>query len=160
MASNVNPPPQIRLPKAFQQDNEIQTYFRHIDRVMLQLWKRTGGADDLIDEAAQNITSSSSRVSRNAAKIDALEFIRFTVVSVTQDYTAKPFEIVICYNTIPITITLEPNAVSDDQIHVKRKSSASQVTVSGSVDGATSRVMNIKNWSELYVFDGLEWAVI
>jgi hypothetical protein len=113
-----------------------------------------------VENNEQVLTSTGSRVSRNAARIDGLEFIRFRVVEVTADYTASPFEIVICNNVVPITITLEPNAVIEDQIHVKRKQSAAQVTVSGTIDGDTGRIINVQNWSDFYVFGATEWAVI
>jgi len=161
MVTNVNPPPQIILPKALSNLGiDVVNYFQQQARFDLQLWTRTGGADDFIDDADQSITSSNSRVSRNAAKIDALEFIKFRVVEVTANYTAAPFEIVICNNVVPITVTLEPNAILDDQIHVKRKQDTAKVTVSGAIDGKTSRVINIEKWSDFYVFGSSEWAVI
>lgn len=121
---------------------------------------QTNTSSENIEGAEQALTSTGSRVSRNAARIDGLEFIRFRVVEVTADYTAAPFEIVICNNTVPITITLEPNAVMEDQIHVKRKQSAARVIVSGAIDGEIERTINIKNWSDFYVFGKTEWAVI
>lgn len=161
MVNKVNPPPQIILPKALSDlGMEVINYFQQQARFDLQLWTRTGGSTDIIDDAEQNLTSANSRVSRNAARIDGLEFIRFRVVEVTADYTAAPFEIVICSNVVPIKVTLEPNAILDDQIHVKRKPKAAKVTVLGSIDGETSRIINIKNWSDFYVFGLTEYAVI
>lgn len=160
MAINVNPPPQIKLPPELAKDAATRTYFQHLDRMLLQLWKRTGGSEDLIDESEQVLTSTGSRVSRNSAKIDALEDLRFRVVEVTADYSAAPFEIVICNNIVPITVTLEPNAVIDDKIHVKRKPAAALVTVSGAIDGEIERTINVPNWSDFYAFGETEWTVI
>ena len=47
----VNPPPQIKLPEALAKDKATVTYFRHLDRMLLQLWRRTGGVDDYISES-------------------------------------------------------------------------------------------------------------
>ena len=58
--ANVNPPPQIKLPKKFQQDRDARIYFDHLSRVILQLWDRTGGSSDLINEAATNFNTSSA----------------------------------------------------------------------------------------------------
>lgn len=62
MAVNVNPPPQIGLPPELVKDKATRTYFQHLERMLLQLWKRTGGSDDLIDQAnanyALNLSSS------------------------------------------------------------------------------------------------------
>ncbi|MBL4664323.1 MAG: hypothetical protein JKY22_12400 [Flavobacteriaceae bacterium] len=55
--TNVNPPPQIKLPSAFAKDSEINTYFRHLNRMLLQLWTRTGGASDIIGDAENNFSS-------------------------------------------------------------------------------------------------------
>jgi len=129
-------------------------------RWMESLNSQTNTLSEETESNEQILTSTGSRVSRNAARIDGLEFIRFRVVEVTANYTAAPFEIVICSNTIPITITLEPNAVIEDQIHVKRKQAAAKVTVAGTIDGKSSRIINVQNWSDFYVFGATEWAVI
>lgn len=161
MAVKVNRPPEIQLPEELKKLGlSVINYFEELGRYNLQMFTRTGGSRDFIDDAEQALTSTGSRVSRNAARIDGLEFIRFRIVEVTEDYTASPFEIVICNNVIPITVTLEPNAVDEDQIHVKRKPLAAEVTVSGSIDGETERTINVPNWSDFYVFSNLEWAVI
>jgi hypothetical protein len=129
-------------------------------RWMESLNSQTNTLSEETESNEQVLTSTGSRVSRNAARIDGLEFIRFRVVEITADYTAAPFEIVICNNVVPITITLEPNAVIEDQIHVKRKQTAAEVTVSGAIDGEIERTINVQNWSDFYVFGETEWAVI
>lgn len=160
MAINVNPPAQIKMPNEFAADPVMRSFFQQINDVLVQMWRRTGGGEDKIENTEQVLTGTNSRVAKNAARIDALEFIKFTVVVVTGDYTANPFEIVICNNTSPITVTLPTDALFDDQIHVKRKPDAARVTVSGTIDGKASRVINRRNWSDFYVFDGTEYSVI
>ena len=54
MATRVNPPPQIVLPEAFKNDPMVANYFEERDRVLLQLWQRTGGASDAVNEANTN----------------------------------------------------------------------------------------------------------
>lgn len=51
MAVNVNPPPQIVLPEEFKKDLNVANYFEQLDRVLLQLWTRTGGATDKIENS-------------------------------------------------------------------------------------------------------------
>jgi len=158
---DVNRPPEIQLPKELADLGiSVINFFEELSRYNLQMFTRTGGAEDFIDDSNQNITSTGSRVSRNAAKIDALEFIKFRVVEVTADYTAAPFEIVICNNVVPIIVTLEPNAILDDQIHVKRKPLAAEVTVTAPIDNDDGRIINVANHSDFYVFGETEWAVI
>lgn len=149
----------IQWPQKWVEDPEIGPVVHYLNRFLHDMFLRSGGGEDLLDSTEQALTSSGSRISRNSAKIDSLEDVRFRVVVVTADYTAAPFEIVVCKNVIPITVTLEPNAIFDDQIHVKRKQDASEVTVLGLIDGDTSRVINKKKWSDFYAFDGVEWGV-
>lgn len=52
---SVNPPPQIKLPDALAKDKATVTYFRHLDRMLLQLWKRTGGGSDYIDDIVSDV---------------------------------------------------------------------------------------------------------
>lgn len=49
---NVSAPPQIRLPKAFQDDDEIRKYFENKDFNLFLMWQRTGGP---VDEVATAI---------------------------------------------------------------------------------------------------------
>jgi hypothetical protein len=158
MSIEVNPPPQIKLPRQLAQDRESSTYFRLLDRMLLQLWRRTGGKTDAINDSEQAITASSNRVSRNAARINALEIQSFTVENVTGDLTTSGNQILICNNSSPITITLDTGAIEGDSVHVKRKNA--KVTVSGAIDGKTTKVINLKYYSMFLVFDGSEWAEI
>lgn len=150
----------IQWPQQWVEDPEIGPVVNYLNKFLHDLFLRTGGGSDLIEEADEKITANNSRVSRNAARIDSLEFVRFRVVEVTADYTAQPFEIVICNNVVPITITLDTSSILDDQIHVKRKPTAAEVNVVGAIDGGTERTINIPNWSDYYVFGETEWAVI
>ena len=72
MSINVNPPPMMKLPSKFQ-DIETATYFRHLHKTLLQLWKRTGGGSDTIDstltqqainmvDIATNVTGISTNI--------------------------------------------------------------------------------------------------
>lgn len=48
--SLVNPPPALRLPEFLRQNNEARIYFEQINRILFQLWTRTGGGnDDILD---------------------------------------------------------------------------------------------------------------
>ena len=51
MAVKVNPPPQIVLPEEFKNNLAVANYFEQLDRVLLQLWTRTGGSTDKIENA-------------------------------------------------------------------------------------------------------------
>lgn len=159
MANQVDPFV-IRWPRKWLTDTEIEPVIRYLNRFLHDLWTRTGGGDDLIDNTQQEVTSSSSRISRNAAKINALEKTTFDVEIITSDFTTRRNQIVVCKNTSDITVTLDPLAIEEDQLHIKRKQDAARVTVVGLIDGETPTIVNIKNFSLHLVFDGTEWSQI
>ena len=158
MAVQVNPPPHLKIPRKFLQDNEVFPYLRNIETILFQLWNRTGGDDDAIEEGSQEQTASSSRVSRNAAQIGALELKEFEVVTTLVDVTTSLNQIIICRNTAPITVTLNTQAIQGDEIHVKRRGGS--ITVVGPIDGFTDMTINIKLYSMHLVFDGVDWSEI
>lgn len=182
MANPVNPPPQLRIPNQFLGDKEASSFFQQINVILFQLWQRSGGSKDLISDSEQALTSTSSRVSRNAARIysletagdepdvnnqkinrnsarvGSLELKQFKIEPVTADFTASGNQILICKNAAKIDVTLDPNAVADDEVHIKRRDA--EITVVGSIDGFTNRTINIKNYSMHLVFDGVDWSEI
>ncbi len=50
MTERVNPPPQLKIPKQFLSDPVVRGYFEQNQRILYQLWRRTGGADDTIGD--------------------------------------------------------------------------------------------------------------
>jgi hypothetical protein len=91
-------------------------------------------------------------------KVEDLEARTLRVISTTFSLIAESFKIVLCNNSTPITITLNPVAVKDDMIHVMRKNAS--VDVIGTINGLTDRTINVVNYSELYIYDGSEWSTI
>jgi hypothetical protein len=156
--AQVNPPPQLNIPPNLLKDRETRDYLRQIETILFQLYNRTGGASDIIEDNQQDITSTSSRVSRNAARINSLELKEFEIVSTTTNLTAEEFQIIICKNTLPITITLDPQAIENDEVHIKRRGES--IIVTGSIDGFTNKTINVLNYSMHLVFDGADWSEI
>ena len=158
MAFRVNPPPHLRLPEEFAKDKAKREFFRQIDQILFQLWNRTGGPTDAVDEAGQTLTSTGSRVSRNAAKINSLELKDFEIVQTSIDFTTIRNQIIICKNSSRIEVTLDPQAIEEDEVHIKRRDA--EIKVIGTVDGFTNRTINIKGYSMHLVFDGVDWSEI
>jgi hypothetical protein len=156
--ANVNPPPALKMPRIILEDREWRDYERDRDTILFQLWQRTGGNTDEVEESKNNITSSSSRVSRNAARINSLELRQFEIVNAISDLTTRDYQVVICKNTVPISITLDPQAVEDDEVHIKRRGVS--VEVIGSIDGFTNKTINLLNYSMHLIFDGTDWSEI
>jgi|TARA_R110000822_G_scaffold255322_1_gene381474 hypothetical protein len=156
--ANVNPPPALKMPRIILEDREWRDYERDRDTILFQLWQRTGGNTDEVEESKNNITSSSSRVSRNAARINSLELRQFEIVNTISDLTTRDYQVVICKNTVPISITLDPQAVEDDEVHIKRRGVS--IEVIGSIDGFTNKTINLLNYSMHLIFDGTDWSEI
>lgn len=156
--NTVNPPPQLRIPSKFFEDKELRSFFERQQQIIWQLWLRTGGSEDLVSSTEESLTSTSSRVARNAARIHAIEKIGFDIEIITADFTTESNQIIICNNTSPITVTLDANAMEEDQVHIKRRGAA--VTVIGTIDGLTNKLINIKNYSMHLVFDDTDWSEI
>ena len=156
--ANVNPPPALKMPKIILENREWRDYERDRDTILFQLWQRTGGNTDEVEESKNNITSSSSRVSRNAARINSLELKQFEIVNTISDLTTRDYQVIICKNTAPISITLDPQALEDDEVHIKRRGVS--IEVIGSIDGLTNKTINLLNYSMHLIFDGTDWSEI
>jgi hypothetical protein len=111
-----------------------------------------------IDDSKQDITSTSSRVSRNAARINSIELKEFEIINTTVGVTTEEFQVIICKNVAPISIILDPQAVEDDEVHIKRRGGI--INVIGSIDGFTNMRINRKNYSMHLIFDGTDWSEI
>lgn len=158
MGVNVNPPPQLVIPSEFLKNGETREYLRQLNTIIFQLYRRTGGVNDAIEDSQQSITSSSSRTSRNSAKINSLELKEFEIINTTVGVTTEEFQIIICKNTLPIDVTLNTQAVEHDEVHIKRRGGS--INVIGSIDGFTNKTINVKNYSMHLVFDGTDWSEI
>jgi len=159
MSNSVNPIPTIlQKPDAFKKDPQLFAWSGQLETILFQLRQRTGGNNDDVEDSKQNITSTSSRVSRNAARINSIELKEFEIISTTTSLTAEEFQIIICKNTSAIDITLDPEAIENDEVHIKRRNGV--INVIGSIDGFTNKRINIKNYSMHLVFDGTDWSEI
>jgi len=96
MATRVNPPPQIVLPEAFKNDPMVANYFEERDRVLLQLWQRTGGASDAVNEANTNFNINLvSQITQLRREIDGLPDFTIDTTGFTFDSTELTFDKVI-----------------------------------------------------------------
>lgn len=156
---NVNPRPQIQLPKALADMGiEVINFFEEQGRFDLQMRERSGGDADLIDDAEQAITSTGSRVSRNAARINAIEKIGFEIEMITSDFTTSRNQIIICNNSSSIEVTLDADALVEDTVHIKRANA--ELDVIGVIDGLADRTINVPLFSLHLVFNGTDWSQI
>jgi len=153
--ANVNPPPALKIPLSI--DPKLKPLLEQVRTILSQLWTRTGGPSDAVDGIGQNLTSTSSRVSRNIAKINSIELKEFEIKNTTVDLTTEEFQIIICRNTIPIIIKLDPQAIENDEVHIKRR--GDDVTLLGTIDGVADYIIP-EGWSLHLVFSGGDWSNI
>jgi hypothetical protein len=123
-----------------------------------QVTGQTNTSSINIENSERAITSTGSRVSRNAARINSIELKEFEIVTTTNSLTTSEYQIIICKNSQEINVTLDPNALKDDEVHIKRRGAA--VNVVGLIDGFTNKKINVKNYSMHLVFDGADWNEI
>ena len=65
---NVNPPPILKRPRDFIGDPEKNPYFRDIETILFQLWNRTGGDDDKIEDTQNQISNGNTSLTLSALK--------------------------------------------------------------------------------------------
>lgn len=51
MSITVNPPPQLKRPKEIRENKALEVYFRQLEFIIFQLYEKTGGGVDLVDQA-------------------------------------------------------------------------------------------------------------
>ena len=152
MATTLIPP--ARRGDFFDKDgNPTLRFIRWVEEVTGQ----TNVTSIVVETTEQELTSTGSRVSRNAARINSLELKEFEIVKTTTDLTTKEFQVVICKNIIPIIITLNPQAIEDDEVHIKRTDG--EVTIIGVIDGISDWMLP-DDWSLHLIFNGISWSNI
>ena len=111
-------------------------------------------ADELdVAEGALN-----DRIDALDVRVAALEYKTFAIVQTTESIETLGFQIIVCKNTSAIDITLDPEAMLDDEVHIKRRDGV--VNVIGTIDGFTNKRINVKYYSMHLVYDGEEWNEI
>lgn len=77
MSNTVNPPPHIKIPKEFLDSPALRPYFQQINNLLFQLWKRTGGSTDAVDELQAintfETTAINAQTAAQLARVDELE---------------------------------------------------------------------------------------
>lgn len=114
MSVKVNPPPQLRMPEVFDGNPDIREYFEQQNRILFQLWNRTGGTSDAVAGKQVVIVIGKNTELDNTAYgalivIEAdTAAVEITLPTPTQDDLGEPIEFVVTdatYNT-----TIKPHA--------------------------------------------------
>jgi hypothetical protein len=83
--SRVNPPPFAKIPKEFAANRETKSYFENIQFTLFQLWKRTGGGTDEVEQSLQYVASSSARLADLEQRIGSGDFLTSDETGFTVD---------------------------------------------------------------------------
>ena len=110
MSVKVNPPPQLRIPDSFLTDPDIRSFFEQQQKIIFQLWNRTGGANDAI-AGKQVVIIVGANTELNNTAYGALivveadsEPVEITLPKPTKDDIGEPIEFVVNDATFNTTI--------------------------------------------------------
>ena len=81
----VNPPPALRLPESLRQNQEARVYFEQIQRILFQLWARTGGGNDDISDLLYDQSAIEGEVNEALGQIDNVARIA-SINALTADF--------------------------------------------------------------------------
>lgn len=88
MAIQVNPPPQLRIPKAFLQDREVRAFIEQQNIILFQLYRKLGGVNDPISEIGnEGISNLSSTLQQVLKQLDGLPEFTIDTSGFTTDLT-------------------------------------------------------------------------
>lgn len=158
MGNRVNPPRQLQLPPEVASNPQLKRAFDDRDFILFQLWKRSGAGNDDIEDLIQSILKVRLETARNTSLIGSIDLKNFDIIDVVGNVTTGPDQILICKNPSSINVALDPNAIKNDEVHIKR--SGAVVEVIGQVDGLTNLTINVALFSLHLVFNGIDWSQI
>lgn len=88
MAINVNPPPLLKIPRALLADGETREYLSQVNTILFQLYRRTGGTDDMVSEIGnEGATSFGSILQQAIKRLDGLPEFTIDTTGFTVDLT-------------------------------------------------------------------------
>ena len=88
MANKVNPPPQLKIPRAFLEDGETREYHRQLQIILFQLYRKTGGNTDPISQIGnEGIRNFSSVLQQVTKQLNGLPEFTVDTSGFTTDLT-------------------------------------------------------------------------
>lgn len=178
------------IPRKIQSDPELRPFFEYFVRWAHDMWKRSGGGDDLISDADTaelfpwqlNQNEEQTNVSFNAEKEEPEKEYCFNsqkeepiiqylfnqqfkeepqYFSVSSNHTCYGSEIVEATSNITITLNQEPEV--GEITKIKRNTTAGNVIIDGgsfNIDGAATYTMALNYEGVQLLFNGSEYLLI
>jgi hypothetical protein len=143
----------IPIPAKLLADRETRNYFEYMNRFLHDLWQRTGGGSDTVDDNQLSEVFGSEQL--EIKKVGIIELASGdTTITTTSD------ELVVCNNTADGTVTLNTTPKDGEDCIVSRRSG--KITVNGAINGDTSMNIAIRYSSMHFKYSiaAGEWAVI
>ena len=157
MAFNrVNPPKQVVLPEKVRGDVSLKRAFDDVYYILFQMWKRLGAGDDWVSDSLESQYEFDDIIEQ-----DISQSFLFNVVVTGTDYTTHTNQIVICTDTVTVTLNSEP----EDQELVKVRVIGRGTTINGNgrnINGQKEAKIKTKytSWDLLYILEIDEWIIV
>jgi len=134
----------IRWPKKWESDPELRDVLRYLNRFLHDLWIRTGGGPDLIEEALEAIEDLQDQINAIIVRLDANEaaiadlqarvidlegLTVVTAVDYTIDGTITGHQTIVC--TADLTVSLDPAPSDRDTATIKVGQKNTKVIIDG-----------------------------
>lgn len=169
MVIEVNPPPQIPIPRKILDDEELRDFFIYQQEYLFKLWLRTGGGNDSIS-ALENgelyepgiQTSDTDELETELEPIDKIETTEDREeIKTAVSFTTTGSQDINCTNasSVSIVITLNSTPADQEDTHISRRDGP--VRVSGAINGGTFIDFLSKfDTADLIYHDSLsEWVI-
>jgi len=184
--ARVNPPRQLKLPDSINSNVDLKKAFDDLNFIVFQLWKRTGGGEDFIqDEMLQKLYPNTAAQDLNSLNIDlksiytaqsanfkpdfnlvinesASKTDKITLVT-DIDLTTTESMAVLCNSAADISVTLNPEPDEDEVVIIKRvNTGAVNILTNKTIDGISSQKLTAIYDSLKVKFIGElnEWIII
>ena len=134
----------IRWPKKWESDPELRDVLRYLNRFLHDLWIRTGGGPDLIEEGLEAIEDLQDQINAIIVRLDANEaaiadlqarvidlegLTVVTAVDYTIDGTTTGHQTIVC--TADLTVSLDPAPSDRDTATIKIGQANTKVIIDG-----------------------------
>jgi len=88
MTNPVNPPPQLRIPRAFLKDPEVAAFIEQQNIILFQLYRKLGGVNDPVGEIGnQGINSFAPLLQQTIKQLNGLPKFTCDTTGFTADST-------------------------------------------------------------------------
>lgn len=152
------------IPKKILQDPEVRDYFQYLHRFLHDLWVRTGGGDDQINNLGvrelypyQSTEEATSTDLTNLYSVGVSDSSKKEYYSVSSNHTTTGNEIIEATAELSVTLNTTPELL--EAVSVKRNGTGI-VTIVGTIDGDSNFQLLYNDESVDLIYNGSGWLII